>query len=67
MLWWDRETILAVQAEAAEMRANRDERAKAGMLAKLTRCNPGNQPCVRINERVGAFGDRSDYRVLLGL
>ena len=75
VLWWDRGTILAVQAEkrqvqaeVAEMRANRDEWAKAGLLAKLTRCNPGNRPCVRINEGAGAFqgGGNADYRVLLG-
>ena len=73
VLWWDTGAIAAaraekarLQAEVAEMQANRDEWAKAGLLAKLARCNPGNRPCVRINEGAGAFGDRSDYRVLLG-
>ena len=75
VLWWDAGAIQAAQAEkrqiqkeVAEMRANRDEWVKAGMLAKLERCNPGNRPCVRINERAGAFqaGNNADYRVLLG-
>ena len=48
------------------MQANLDEWAKAGFLAKLGRCNPGNRPCVRINDGAGAFGTASDYRVLLG-
>lgn len=73
VLWWDGGAIQAaraekarLQAEVAEMQASRDEWAKAGMLGKLTRCNPGNRPCVRVDERAGAFGERSDYRVLLG-
>ena len=75
VLWWDAGAIAAaraekarLQAEVAEMRANRDEWVKAGMLAKLARCNPGNRPCVRINEGAGAFqgGGNADYRVLLG-
>ena len=71
--WWDAGAIQAarveksqLQAEVAEMQASRDEWAKAGFLAKLTRCSPGNRPCVRVDERAGPFGDRSDYRVLLG-
>ncbi len=73
VLWWDAGAIAAaraekrqLQTEVAEMQANRDEWARAGFLAKLTRCDPGNRPCVRVDERAGAFGDRSDYRVLLG-
>ena len=73
ILWWDGGAIQAtraerarLQAEVAEMRASRDEWVQAGFLAKLTRCNPGNRPCVRVDERAGAFGTASDYRVLLG-
>ena len=73
VLWWDSGTIGAaqaqkaqLQAEVAELKANQDTWAKAGMLEKLTRCNPGFRPCVRVNEAAGAFGDRSDYRVILG-
>ena len=73
VLWWDTGAIgtarverRQLQLEIAELRASRDEWEKAGMLGKLTRCNPGNRPCVRVDERAGAFGDRSDYRVLLG-
>ena len=75
VLWWDTGAIQAaraekarLQAEVAEMQANRDEWAKSGMLAKLTRCNPGNRPCVRVDERAGAFqaGGNADYRVIQG-
>jgi len=60
------EGLAGAAVEVAEMQANRDEWARAGFLAKLTRCDPGNRPCMRVDERAGAFGDRSDYRVLLG-
>ena len=73
VLWWDTGAIGAarverqqLQLEIAELRASRDEWVKTGAQAKLTRCNPGNRLCVRVDERAGAFGDRSDYRVLLG-
>jgi len=73
VLWWDSGTIGAaqaqkaqLQAEVAELKANQDTWVKAGMLEKLARCNPGFRPCVRVNEAAGAFGDRSDYRVILG-
>ena len=73
VLWWDTGAIQAaraetarLQAEVAEMQANRDESAKAGLLAKLGRCDSGNRPSVRVNEGAGAFGTASDYRVLLG-
>ena len=62
VLWWDTGAIAAARAEkvqvqrkVAEMRANRDEWVKAGMLAKLERCGPKARPCVRINEGAGAF------------
>ncbi len=73
VLWWDTGTIAAaqaqkaqLQAEVTEMQANHDGWVKAGMLGKLEHCNPGFRPCIRVNESAGAFGDRSDYRVILG-
>ena len=73
VLWWDTGAIQAaraekarLQAEVAEMQANRDEWAKTGALARLERCGPKARPCVRINEGAGVFGTASDYRVLLG-
>ena len=73
VLWWDTGTIGAaqvekarLQAEVAAMQANRDEWAKAGFTAKLERCGPKARPCVRVDEKSGAFGTTSDYRVLLG-
>jgi hypothetical protein len=73
VLWWDTGAIAAarvekrqLQLDVAELRASRDEWVKTGALAKLTRCNPGNRPCVRVDERAGSFGDQADYRVILG-
>ncbi len=75
VLWWDMGAIAAarvekrqLQTEVAEMRASRDEWVKAGMLGKLTRCNPGNRPCIRVNEAAGAFESQghNDYRVIQG-
>ncbi len=73
VLWWDTGTIAAaqerkaaLQAEVAQMQANRDGWEKAGMLGKLERCGPKSRPCVRVDENAGPFGDRSDYRIILG-
>lgn len=73
VLWWDTGAIAAARAqkaqlaaEVAEMQANRDEWVKAGFMAKLTRCNPGNRPCVSVDEKAGPFGSASKYRVLMG-
>ena len=73
VLWWDTGAIAAARAqkaqlasEVAEMQANRDEWAKAGLMAKLERCGPKARPCVRVDEKAGPFGTASDYRVLLG-
>lgn len=72
-LWWATDAIASAQArraeleaEVAEMRANRDAWAKAGMLGKLERCDPGNRPCIRVDERAGAYGTPADRRVILG-
>lgn len=73
LLWWDTSAIGAaqmkkaqLQAEVAELTANRDAWAKAGMLDKLARCGPKKLPCVRIDDQAGAFGEQSDYRVVRG-
>jgi len=75
VLWWDMGAVAAaraekaqLRAEVAEMQANRDEWARTGALAKLLRCNPGNRPCVRVDERAGTFesGGHADYRVIQG-
>jgi len=72
-LWWNTAAIGAaqvrkveLQAEVAEMQTNRDGWMKAGMMAKLDRCGPKARPCIRVDESAGAFGDRSDYRVIQG-
>ncbi len=48
------------------MQQRRDKWVKAGMLAKLIRCNPGNRPWVRVDERAGMFEKEghTDYRVI---
>lgn len=75
VLWWDAGAIGTAQlhkaqleAEVAQLQATRDGWVKAGMLGRLERCNPGNRPCIRVNESAGAFGTdgHDDYRVILG-
>ncbi len=73
VLWWDTGAIGAarvekrqLQMELAELRAIRDEWVKTGAQAKLERCGPKARPCVRVDERAGAFGTAGDHRVLLG-
>ncbi len=73
VLWWDAGMIGRAQlqkahleAEIAEMRANRGEWQKAGMLGKLEPCGPEGRPCIRVDERAGGFGEQADYRVILG-
>ena len=36
------------------------------MIAKLERCEPKARLCIRVDESAGGFGDRSDFRVILG-
>jgi cell division protein FtsB len=73
VLWWNTSAIGAaqerkaeLQAEVAELQANRDALVKAGVMSKLERCNPGYRPCIRVDESAGGFGDRGDFRVILG-
>ncbi len=73
VLWWNTAAIGAaqerkaeLQAEMAELQANRDALVKAGMIAKLERCGPKARPCIRVDESAGGFGERSDFRVILG-
>ena len=56
----------ALAAEVAELKANRDALVREGMLARIVRCNPGNRPCVWINEATGTFEEQADYWVLRG-
>ena len=71
--WWSwreleevRAQKAVVEAEVAGLKANRDALVREGMLARIVRCNPGNRPCVRINEAAGTFGEQADHRVLRG-
>ena len=71
--WWgwrDLEATRArtaeLRAEVAELRANREALVREGMLARIVRCNPGNRPCVRIDETAGVYGEQRDHRVLRG-
>ena len=55
-----------LQAEVAELQANHDSWAKAGMLGKLERRNPGFRPGIRVNGSAGSFESQghSDYGVI---
>ncbi len=78
--WWTERDMerargerMALQAEIGVLRGIRDELAaqrtrlvQEGLLAKINRCDPGHRPCIRVNEAAGAFGEQSDYRVILG-
>lgn len=71
VLWWDTETIATVQlekaqlqTEVAQLRANYDGWVKAGVQEKVIRCNPGNRPCIRVNEAAGKFGEQGDIRII---
>lgn len=76
LIWWDTGTVTKLRGEIAdlqnkitELKANRDTWVKAGMLDKLQRCDPGNKPCVAVDESAGAFGTPGqphDIRVLKG-
>jgi len=68
LVWWDTRTISKLQDQITEMQANRDALEKAGMLGKLITCDPGNRPCIEVDESAGTFGDgtSNDYRVIKG-
>ncbi len=66
LIWWDTGRINNLQGEITELQANRAALVRAGMLGKLTYCDPGNRPCIRVDESAGAFGDHGDYRIILG-
>lgn len=66
IIWWDGGTVNRLRSEIATMRANHAAWVKKGMLDRLTRCDPGNRPCVAINPSAGAYGKSGDYRVLKG-
>lgn len=73
VLWWDAGAIGLLQArkaqleaDVAELQATHDGWVRQGMLGKLGRCDPGYRPCIRVDEQAGKFGDKDDYRVILG-
>ena len=73
VLWWDMGAIAdaqvekaQLQQEVAELQASHDAWVKVGMLGKLDQCGPKRRPCIRVDESAGPFGERLDYRVILG-
>ena len=74
--WWDEKAIASAQAEkdqlqqdVDDLKADRETWVQAGMLDQITRCNPGNRPCVAVDENAGQFGlpgGPYDLRVLQG-
>ncbi len=74
-LWWDTSAIASaqahkaqLQAEVAELQAAYDGWVKVGVQQKVIRCNPGNRPCIRVDENAGAFESQgyAGYRVIWG-
>ncbi len=57
-----------LEAEVAELQANYDGWVKVGVLQKVIRCNPGNRPCIRVDESAGQFESQgyAGYRVIWG-
>ncbi len=66
VVWWDRTTVSQLRGEIAMLQANHAAWVKAGMLDKITYCEPGNRPCVAINQSAGTYGKSGEYRVLKG-
>ena len=75
VLWWDTGAIASaqarkaqLQAEVAELQASYDGWVKVGVQQKVLRCNPGNRPCIRVDENAGAFESQgyAGYRVIWG-
>lgn len=69
LVWWDTRRISMLQNQITTLQANHQTWVKAGMLDRLGRCDPGNRPCVQVDESAGAFGVKGgpqDYRVLKG-
>ncbi len=75
VLWWDGRAIASaqarkaqLQAEVAELQANYDGWVKVGVVQKVIRCNPGNRPCIRVDENAGQFESQgyAGYRVIWG-
>lgn len=69
VIWWDTGRVSDLQDQIAQLRDTRDQWVNAGMLGKITYCDPGHRPCVAVNESAGPFGPPggdNDYRVLKG-
>ena len=58
--------IAGLQGKRDELEASRAELERMGVLAKVVRCDPGNRPCVPVDEKAGAFGTGRNYRVIQG-
>jgi hypothetical protein len=69
LIWWDTGRVNELRDEIATLQANHDAWVKAGMLGKITYCDPGHRPCVEVDESAGTFGTPEgpqDYQVLKG-
>ena len=71
--WWSERDLAfelaqktLLESEIIGLQSTRDELVKAGMLARISHCNPGARPCIRVNEAAGSFGEPADYRIIQG-
>ncbi len=58
--------IVGLQQKRDDLEASRAELERLGVLGKVLRCQPGNRPCISVNEKAGAFGTAGEYRVIQG-
>lgn len=66
IVWLDTGRVERLQDQIGTLQANRDAWVKAGMLGKISSCDPGNRPCIQLNKNAGAFGSNGDYRIIKG-
>ena len=69
IVWWEDHRISALKNQISQLQANRDSFVKEGMLGQITYCDPGNRPCIEIDESAGTFGAPNgpqDYMVIKG-
>jgi hypothetical protein len=63
---YQREQVIALRAEVAELHAEADDWAKRAGRAQLTICGEKQRMCARVETKLGGYGEDSDYFILKG-